>query len=240
MFRQWVIEDRFRQGRPQWEAVGAQFVTDVAPYEYMKLRLLNASHSAIAALGQLVGYVHVDETMRDDMFQAYMEALMDRETGPTLPLVPGIDLARYKAQLLSRFTNPKIQDTLQRINTDAPINLLLDPIRDILAKGQDCALLTLALAAWMKRCAGIDDRGQSLTIRHPQAELLRARALEGGIDPRPLLTIRSLFGDLVENTGFVENLGRCLATLHQSGTRATMISRLTEPTDTAPLSRRPK
>ena len=134
-FRQWVIEDNFVAGRPAWEEVGAQFVADVAPYEFMKLRLLNASHLAIAGLGRLMGYVYIDETIRDPSLRSYMRALMDRETGPTLPSVPGVDLDRYKTQLIERFGNVAIKDTVDRVNADAPINLLLEPIRDRLAAG---------------------------------------------------------------------------------------------------------
>ena len=129
-FTQWVIEDRFPQGRPAWEAVGAQFVDDVAPYEFMKLRLLNASHLAVAGVGRLAGYVTIDEAMADPLISRYMTALMDRETGPTLPPVPGIDLPLYKATLVERFANPAIKDTVERVNTDAPLNILVDPIRD--------------------------------------------------------------------------------------------------------------
>src|SRR3984957_12103357 len=92
-FTQWVIEDDFPAGRPAWEEVGAQFVADVAPYEFMKLRLLNASHLAVSGMGRLAGYVKIPESMADPLITRFMTALMDRETGPTLPEVPGIDLA---------------------------------------------------------------------------------------------------------------------------------------------------
>jgi len=105
-FRQWVIEDVFADGRPDWDRVGAQFVEDVTPYEAMKLRLLNASHLAIAGLGSLCLYQSVIETIGDPLIRRYMVRLMDTETGPTLPPVPGIDLAAYKATLLERFANP--------------------------------------------------------------------------------------------------------------------------------------
>ncbi len=134
-FTQWVIEDRFPAGRPAWEEVGAQFVADVAPYEFMKLRLLNASHLAVAGLGRLAGHVTIDEAMADPVLARYIAALMDRETGPTLPPVPGIDLADYKATLIRRFANPAIRDTVERVNTDAPLNVLVDPIRDRLRAG---------------------------------------------------------------------------------------------------------
>jgi mannitol 2-dehydrogenase len=102
-FSQWVIEDRFPLGRPACEKVGAQFVADVEPYEFMKLRLLNASHLAVSGLGRLAGYETIDEAMADRRISAMMTALMDRETGPTVPRVPGIDLDAYKRTLVRRF-----------------------------------------------------------------------------------------------------------------------------------------
>ncbi|WP_454886621.1 mannitol dehydrogenase family protein [Sphingomonas oryzagri] len=150
-FTQWVIEDDVVGGRPDWDRVGAQFVGDVAPYERMKLRLLNASHLAVAGLGRLIGHETVDETMRDDRIRRYMAALMDRETGPTLLPVPGIDLPAYKAELIARFANPAIRDTVERVNTDAALNYLLDPVRDRLATDAPIDLLALGGAAWMRR-----------------------------------------------------------------------------------------
>lgn len=221
-FSQWVIEDDFADGRPQWEMVGAQFVADVAPYEFMKLRLLNASHLAIAGLGTLIGYTHVDEAMRDPHLRTYMAALMDRETGPTLLPVPGIDLSKYKATLIERFANPRIRDTLARINADAPLNYLLDPIRDRLARGAPVDLLALAVAAWLRRVRGEDERGQRIEIRHPLGDLLRERAIEGGPDPRPLLGIEPLFGALGRDVAFVAATERHLASLYARGSAATL------------------
>lgn len=222
MFRQWVIEDDFVGGRPAWEEVGAQFVPDVAPYEFMKLRLLNASHLAIAGLGRLAGYAYIDETLRDGSFRAYVQALMERETGPTLLPVPGIDLSAYKIQLLERFSNSKIKDTVERVNTDAPINLLIDPIRDRLQVGADSTLMALALAAWMRRVRGEDEAGRPIHVVHPLADLLRARAVAGGKDPRPLLAITSLFGELTDNVTFVSILERWLGLLYDVGAKATL------------------
>lgn len=221
-FTQWVIEDDFADGRPDWDRVGAQFVADVAPYEAMKLRLLNASHLAVAGLGRLIGYTHIDEAMRDPAMRRYMAALMDRETGPTLAPVPGIDLAAYKATLIARFANPTIKDTVDRVNTDAPVNYLLDPIRDRRAKGEDAPLLALALAAWIRRVRGVDEKGRPIEVRHPLAADLRDRAVRGGSDPRPVLGITSLFGDLVEDERFVEVVAQWLSSLDTIGAAATL------------------
>ena len=221
-FTQWVIEDDFAAGRPAWDLVGAQFVADVSPYEFMKLRLLNASHLAVAGLGRLAGYTFIDQTMRDDRLRRYMQALMDRETGPTLPPVPGIDLARYKATLIERFANPTIKDTVERVNTDAPLNVLVDPIRDRLKTGDSVELLSLALAAWLRRMRGEDETGQPIEIRPPRAATLRAKAIQGGADPRPMLGIDRLFGELGRNDRFVSTVEKWLAALYAEGAAKTL------------------
>jgi mannitol 2-dehydrogenase len=221
-FSQWVIEDRFPQGRPAWEKVGAQFVPDVAPYEFMKLRLLNASHLAVSGLGQLAGCVTIDEALADTRIRAVMTALMDRETGPTLPQIPGVDLTAYKARLVERFANPAIRDTVQRVNSDAPVNILVDPIRDRLRTGGDVTFLSLALAAWLRRVRGTDERGNPLIVTHPLAALLREKAIEGGSDPSPLLSIGSLFGELGGNSILIEATRRWLVSLYDRGIEATL------------------
>jgi len=221
-FTQWIIEDRFTAGRPAWEEVGAQFVDDVSPYEAMKLRLLNASHLAVAGLGRLAGLTYIDETMRDAPLRAYMAALMDRETGPTVPPVPGIDLDEYKRTLIERFANPAIKDTVERVNTDAPLNVLLDPIRARLGAGGSVELLALALAAWMRRVRGEDEAGQPIDVRHPLAPLLRERAVAGGPDPAPLLAVEPLFGELGRDSRLAGPAGRWLASLYEHGSTRTV------------------
>lgn len=221
-FTQWVIEDRFPQGRPEWDLVGAQFVTDVAPYEFMKLRLLNASHLAISGLGRLIGYGTIDEAMADPVMTRFMAALMDRETGPTLPPVPGIDLPAYKAKLIERFANPAIKDTVERVNTDAPVNVLLDPIRDRLEQGAPIDLLALALAAWLRRVRGQDETGAPITVKHPLADLLRDRAIQGGPDPSPLLAIEPLFGPWGTHPALITPVASWLASLYANGAAATL------------------
>ena len=188
----------------------------------MKLRLLNASHLAVSGLGRLAGYVTIAETMADWRIAAVMRALMERETGPTLPPVPGIDLADYKRTLLERFANPAIRDTVDRVNADAPLNVLLDPIRSRLEAGQDLDFLALALAAWLRRVRGEDERGVPIAVRHPEAELLRAKAIEGRTDPGPLLGIRSLFGELGADARLVGPVRHWLTRLYEFGIERTL------------------
>lgn len=228
VFRQWVVEEHFAVGRPSWENVGVQFVRDVLPYELMKLRLLNTTHLALAAPAQLAGYRFVDEAMKVPLLSTYLRELMDRETQPTLLPVPGIDLQAYKAELFERFANPKIKDTLQRINTDAPLNLLVEPLMDRLTTHQPCRLLTFALAAWIARLWGHDDQQRPVVHQHPQADLLRKLATQDGIDPRPVLSARSFFGSLIDHDSFVQRLHQCLQVLATRGTLTALKQLLAE------------
>jgi mannitol-1-phosphate/altronate dehydrogenase len=190
-----VIEDAFTDGRPDWDRVGAQFVEDVAPYEMMKLRLLNASHLAIASLGSLCGYKSIIATIGDPLIRRYMVRLMDTETGSTLPPVPGIDLAAYKATLLERFSNPAIRDTVRRVNADAPVNLLLDPLRDRLAIGAPSNLLALGLAAWCRR-VHIEAREPVAGRPMGRAEALLQESAGTVADPASFLFVEAIFGPL--------------------------------------------
>jgi len=118
-FTQWILEDDFASGRPAFEDVGAQLVDDVAPYELMKLRLLNGAHQVIAHLGLPAGHVHVHEALADAELLATVRAYLEDEARPTLLPVPGIDVGDYIDTLLDRFANPAIADTLERLATDA-------------------------------------------------------------------------------------------------------------------------
>src|SRR5215203_3314596 len=114
-FVQWVIEDDFSAGRPPYEAAGVQVVPDVAPYEIMKIRLLNGSHQALAYFAYLCGYRLVHEAVQDELFRQFLRAYMRDEVAPTLPPVPGADLDSYQDQLIQRFSNPAIRDTVARL-----------------------------------------------------------------------------------------------------------------------------
>ncbi len=222
-FKQWVIEDRFADGRPDWDRVGAQFVDDVAPYEAMKLRLLNASHLAIAGLGALCGYETVIETIDDPNIRHYMARLMDAETGPTLPPVPGIDLASYKRTLIDRFANPAIGDTVRRINADAPINLLLDPVKDRLAIDSSITLLALGIAAWclrVKREARLPTEGRLMG----NAEALLQQRARSQDDPISFLDVEEIFGQIGRDPRLVKIVRAWLQSFGTVGVRETLKS----------------
>lgn len=224
-FRQWIIEDEFSNGRPPLEQVGAQFTSDVHPYEMMKLRLLNAGHSAMGYLGFLAGYPYIHEIMADDLFREYLRRLMDQEVTPLLAPVPGIDLAEYKATLLTRFANPTIKDQTTRICLDGSSKVpkfVLPSLHEALAAGRPATLLTLAVAGWFRYLRGEDEQGRPYAIDDPRAEELQALARQGTADPRPLLGLTDLFGDLGQSPAFVSQLTRFGEHLDSDGARATL------------------
>jgi fructuronate reductase/mannitol 2-dehydrogenase len=228
-FSQWVIEDTFCNGRPPLEHVGVRFVSDVACYELMKTRLLNAGHCALGYLGSLAGYASIDRVMADPVLAEYVTQMMDVEVTPLLPPPDGIDLGEYKRTLLQRFANPAIADDLSRLcrrgSTKMPHHLL-PSLRQAVAEGRPHALLTLAVAAWFRYLRGTDPAGRQIHIDDPRADLLQALACAGGTDPRPLLGVRSIFGDLGECPAFVTELEQALEQLDRDGVHATLTAAL--------------
>jgi mannitol-1-phosphate/altronate dehydrogenase len=224
-FRQWVIEDAFCNGRPPLQEVGTQMVEDVHPYEMMKIRLLNASHQAMGYLGYLRGYRYIDDVMNDPLFQAFIGRMMDAEITPHLDPVPGVDLAEYKRSLMERFANPKIRDQVSRICFDSSARMpkfLLPTLSEALSNGQPHALLTLAVAGWFRYLTGVDEQGETIQVEDQMADQLQALAREGGEDPRPLLGIHRLFGDLGQDQEFVKSLEEALHLLYTQGARAAL------------------
>ena len=203
-FTQWVIEDHFPTGRPDWP--GATFVGDVEPFELMKLRLLNGSHSTLAYLGYLAGHETVAEAMGEPGIAAVVKGLMDREVTPTLPRLPGFDLDAYKASLLARFRNPALRHRTWQIAMDGSQKLpqrLLGTARDRLRHGGSIDLIALGVAAWMRYVSGNDERGRPIDVRDPLVEELKARADRADRDPArladSLFGVRQVFGDDLPN-----------------------------------------
>lgn len=224
-FRQWVVEDEFVNGRPPLEEVGVQMTQDVHPYEQMKIRLLNAGHSALGYLGWLAGFRAINDAASDPQFQTFLRRLWDDEVTPLLSPVPGVDLTEYKETLLIRFANPRIADQVARICLDGSSKMpkfLLPSIHDQLARGYVPRLLTLAAAGWFRYLSGTDEQGRPIPIEDPMAATLQERARAGGPDPRPLLSLRRLFGDLADSPRFVSELQSALQSLYAEGTRATL------------------
>ncbi len=224
-FTQWIVEDEFPLGRPALEAVGVQFVDDVRPYELMKLRLLNASHQALAYLGTPLGYSMVDETVRDDRVRRYLERYMADEAAPTLGELPGIDLAAYMATLIERFANPGIRDTLVRLATDGANRMAtftLPTIRDNLAAGRPVALGALMVAAWAEYWALIARGGVPEVEVPPDVHADTLRTAARADDPAAFIGIEAIFGDLGADPTFGAEFLRTRSALAAEGVAATL------------------
>jgi mannitol 2-dehydrogenase len=199
--------------------------SDVHPYELMKIRLLNASHSAMGYLGYLAGFRYIHEIMADSAFERYIRRLMDEEVTPLLAPVPGVDLAEYKRTLITRFANPTIQDQVTRICLDGSSKMpkfVLPSIQEELERGGPIRKLSLAVAGWFRYLAGIDEQGNPIAIDDPQAQRLQKQAQAGGTDPRALLSLHDLFGGLAQAPAFVEEVSDALRRLYADGARATL------------------
>ncbi|MEU1981011.1 mannitol dehydrogenase family protein [Nocardia sp. NPDC019395] len=224
-FTQWVLEDDFPLGRPAYEKAGVQPVDAVAPYELMKLRLLNASHQAMCYFGYLSGYRLVHEVAQDPVFVRFLLRYMDTEATPTLRPVPGVDLGEYKRTLIERFANPAIRDTLARLCADSSDRIpkwLLPVVRSQLRTGGDISCAAAVVASWARYAEGVDEQGEPIDIVDPLRDDLVALARAQRTEPTAFLSDRTVFGDLVEEPRFVEAYRAALRSLHQHGARATV------------------
>lgn len=223
-FIQWVVEDNFVAGRPEWELAGAQMVSDVLPWEQMKLRMLNGSHSFLAYLGYLAGYDHISDCMQDEDFRAAALQLMMQEQAPTLRIT-GVDLQAYADSLITRFTNPALKHRTWQIAMDGSQKLpqrMLEGIRVHLERESQWPLLALGVAGWMRYVSGTDENGHAIDVRDPLADKIKAIVASSSEDDRvtALLTLSEIFGqDLPQNSRFVNEIQQAWQRLVQQGAR---------------------
>ncbi|MDO8399605.1 MAG: mannitol dehydrogenase family protein [Bradyrhizobium sp.] len=222
-FTQWIVEDRFAAGRPDFAAAGVQLVSDVTPFEHMKLRLLNASHSALAYLGYLAGHETIAATMADHRFAAFAAQVMD-EAAVTLTMPQGTDLATYSQSLLQRFSNPALHHRTWQIAMDGSQKLpqrLLGTMRDRLALNLPIDTHALAVAGWMRYITGTDEQGRKIDVRDPiAAELAAIARAAGPVADRlapALLNVSAVFGTLGTDPRMRKAVTAALARLYQLG-----------------------
>ncbi|BEP14138.1 mannitol dehydrogenase family protein [Acidothermaceae bacterium B102] len=225
-FCQWVLEDDFSAGRPPFELVGAQIVDDVEPYELMKLRLLNASHQALCYPGYLVGYRYAHEVTTDPVFARFLVDYMTQEAIPTLRPVPGIDLHAYVAELIERFSNAEVADTLQRLcanTSDLIPKFLLPVIRAQLTTGGPITRSVAVVASWARYAEGKDEAGEPYQLDDVRGPALHAAAARQADDPLAFLTDnRALFGDLVDDSRFTTPYLALLESIQRQGVGPTL------------------
>jgi mannitol 2-dehydrogenase len=224
-FRQWVIEDRFPAGRPALESVGVTFVKDVAPYELMKIRILNGGHAAIAYPAGLLDIHFVHEAMEDRQIASFLETLTKREILSVVPPPPGVALEAYRAKVAERFANPKIGDTVARLCFDGSNRqpkFILPTVADRLAGGEDVRGLALVSALWCRYCYGESESGKVIPPNDPAWVRLQAASQKARGEPRAFLAMHDIFGALAETPAYVAAFSNALSKLWAQGVRTTL------------------
>ena len=227
-FSQWVIEDNFAAERPAWEAVGVQFVRDVKPFEKMKLRLLNGSHSLMAYLGYLAGYETIAQTIADPSFERVVRSLM-REAEATLDPIPGVDFAAYEQQLIERFGNPANGHRCAQIAMDGSQKIpqrWVAVAAERMANGEGVDAIALATAGWIRYVYGTNELDEKIAIQDPLASEFAAIAAKHSYDALSfadaVLRIESVFGALGRNPAFAAPVKRCVSEIFREGAQATV------------------
>jgi fructuronate reductase len=225
-FVQWIVEDDFVSGRPDWETAGAIFVEDVAPYEKMKLRMLNGAHSMLAYAGFIAGHKFVRDVMKDADL-AVLIARHHEEASRTLDPVPGIDLEAYGEELRQRFANPNIEHQTYQIAMDGTQKLpqrLIEPAMVALERGFSLDAYAFAVAAWMRYALGRGENGETYALRDPrEAEIAAAVAdvSDAATIAARLHALPGLFPEALQEADFWrQNVVRRLDEMLKSSMRA--------------------
>ncbi len=228
-FRQWVIEDNFVAGRPEWDVAGAEFVADVVPYEEMKLRMLNGSHSFLAYLGYLGGYDHISDTMTDQGYRQAAFDMMMKAQAPSLAMPEGTDLEAYARMLIERFTNPSLKHRTWQIAMDGSQKIpqrLGGSLKYHLENGSDFSWIATGIAGWMRYVSAVDEQGNAIDVRDPMAEQLKAicelHGLNVSVVPA-LLAVEAIFSpELGQNPQVIHAVSKAYQSLVDHGARATV------------------
>jgi fructuronate reductase len=229
-FTQWVIEDKFSDGRPQWEQVGALLVDDVRVFEKIKLRLLNGAHSTMAYSGYLSGFDYISEVMNEPAFVNMVKLYMAREAGETLAAPAGFDIDAYQQQLRDRFSNPALKHRTWQIAMDGSQKLpqrLLESLRVQLATNGHIDIICLGVAAWIRYVSGTDEKGNAIEVSDPLAAELRALCDANQGQPeamvRAIVGVQKVFGeDLIAKPSFIAATSRWLTKFYAQGVLKTI------------------
>ncbi|HEY4923364.1 MAG TPA: mannitol dehydrogenase family protein [Roseiarcus sp.] len=224
-FRQWVLEDKFPAGRPRLEDVGVTFTANVAPYELMKIRILNGGHAAIAYPAALLDIHFVHQAMADSQVPAFLDQLTRREILSVVPAPPDTDLAAYQSLIARRFANPKIEDTIERLCFDGSNRqpkFILPTVLDRLKSGADVKGLALVSALWCRYCYGETESGRSVAPNDPSWGRLQTAAKLARANPSAFLEMKDIFGGAAQNAAYVAAFSGALSKLWGQGVRATL------------------
>jgi mannitol 2-dehydrogenase len=224
-FRQWVIEDDFCAGRPDWDKVGATFSDRVHDFEVMKIRILNGGHQMLANAGELLSVPTVSGCMAHPLIGAFFKKTALEEVAPHVAPVPGMTPEAYIELIAQRFSNPRIVDTTRRVAFDGSsrhAGFILPTLREALAKGLPFDGLVLTEALWARMCEGTRENGSPMEANDPMWDDLRFAALKAKSEPPAWLQQRQLYGDLASNEAFVGRFSAALQTIWSDGVEAAL------------------
>ncbi len=224
-FRQWVIEDDFCAGRPDWDLVGATFSDRVHDYETMKLRILNAGHQILASVGEIAGIETISGCMADRRISAFFRRVQHEEIAPHVEPVPEIAPLAYVDLIERRFRNPSIVDTTRRVAFDGSsrhTGFVLPIIRDGLAAGTSVEGLALVEALWARMCHGTREDGSVIQPNDPEWETLVEAAAAAREHPEAWLGQSHIYGDLLAQRVFRESFVRWLKMIWSGGAMAAL------------------
>ncbi|MDB5525771.1 MAG: mannitol dehydrogenase family protein [Rhizobium sp.] len=229
-FRLWVMENQWIGERPLFDGPDFLWVEDAAPFDAMKLRLLNAVHTALACLGQVAGYDFIWQAATDPVFATYA-ARLQQELLTTVPPTPGYDQARYISAILTRFSNRALPHRTSQVASDSSQKLpirLLAPAQERLAAGWPSPLIAVAVAGWMRQVIGTTEQGQSYAISDPMAEQLANVVSAAGHNPArlcaSLMAQERVFPEALREDGvFVDCVCAALKTMQKSGVRQALV-----------------
>lgn len=229
-FSQWVVEDKFADGRPEWEKVGVLLVKDVRVFEKIKLRLLNGAHSTMAYTGYLSGFQYISEVMEQPAFVKLVTTYMAREAGETVAAPAGFDIEAYKQQLRDRFSNKALKHRTWQIAMDGSQKLpqrLLETLREQLKGNGNIDILCLGVAAWIRYVSGVDEQGQAIEVSDPLAKELRAACDANQGNPagmvKAVVSIPKVFGtDLIDEPRFIQTTTQWLERFYSKGVLASI------------------
>jgi mannitol-1-phosphate/altronate dehydrogenase len=224
-FTQWVIEDRFVDGRPTLETVGVQFSDEVKLWEQVKVRVLNAGHLTLTYPALLLGYHEVAEAMRDPQVPVLLERFLDKIVLPLLEAPRDVSLVDYKNTVLDRFSNEAMHDQLTRIASDSASKVpvfFATTLNEMLARGVDHRIPAFTLAAWSRVLQGQDDDGKTFETSEPRLDDEARRQLASG-DPAEALRIEPLRASgVAKHAEFVASFEGYRKALAEHGARATL------------------
>ena len=226
-FRQWVLEDAFCAGRPQWEKVGATFSDNVHGFETQKIRILNAGHQIIVNIAEILNIETISEAMEHAQIHTFFRKVQAEEIAPHVAQVAGMNPQQYVDLIERRFSNPEIIDTVRRVAFDGSSRhpgFILPTVHDGLATGTSIEGLALVEAAWARMCEGTREDGSIIVSNDPFWDTLVATAKQAKVEPQAWLEMRNTYGDLADKPQFQSAFCRWLMMIWDRGVEAALES----------------